>query len=205
MRSVVLGAIAWVLIVLTCATGVWFVIDRVGREVFSQALAAGGTPADPAGTASTPAPPTSSTLATSPTTATSTPSPTTLSVSVPVPSPRAGTSTRTRTGGTVPPPSPAPTTPPPTSPPQTPQPPATTSGTVTVTGGRVGAACTGTRVSLGFATPESGWSFTVKAEADHIEVHFVATGGHGESKVTALCTAGAPVFETSETGDGGDG
>ena len=70
-------------------------------------------------------------------------------------------------------------------------------------GGRVGAACTGSAVSLQFATPATGWSFRVESEADHVKVTFASADRPGESEVTARCAGGTPVFDSSSPGDVG--
>lgn len=180
LHSVTLVALAWVLVVLACATGVWFVIDRVGRNVLSPAPVARELPTDGLSTAYRTEAPTTPSSATSPTAVTSPLSPTAT------------------------PPTPVPLPPLPSSPP-TSSPPTSTSDTVAVAGGRVGAACTGSQISLWFATPESGWSFTVDTESDKVGVHFVATSGTRQTDVSARCANGAPVFDTPETGNGTDG
>ncbi|WP_295695280.1 hypothetical protein [Lapillicoccus sp.] len=218
LHSALLGTIAWALVVLTCATGVWFVIDRVGRDVLSpapvareareareaqEAREARAAPTGVPGTAYRTGTPTTTSPAPSPTPPTPATSPTATPMTKPSGSATPSTPAPRHTT-TVPAPVPAPVPPPPPSapsPPPTSAPPASTSDAVAVTGGRVGATCTGGQISLGFATPESGWSFSVETESDQVGVHFLATSGNGETSVSARCVNGAPVFTTSETGD----
>ncbi len=180
LHSVTLVALAWVLVVLACATGVWFVIDRVGRNVLSPAPVARELPTDGLSTAYRTEAPTTPSSATSPTAVASPLSPT-ATPPTPVPPPLSPTTS-------IPPSAPT-----------------STSNAVAVAGGRVGVACTGGQISLWFATPESGWSFTVDPESDHVEVHFRATRGTAQTDVSGRCANGAPVFDTPETGGGADG
>ncbi|OJV59850.1 MAG: hypothetical protein BGO38_13960 [Cellulomonas sp. 73-145] len=113
----------------------------------------------------------------------------------------------TPTSGPVPEPS-APVTaaPPPRPAPSTAAPAPTTvpvARTWTVPGGTVAASCTGSAISLLYATPLDGWTVEVGAAGpDHLEVELRQSGT--ETKVTAVCVAGVPQqTATQGTPDGG--
>ena len=90
---------------------------------------------------------------------------------------------------TTPEPVPSPSASPSTSPPGGAQ----VVRTWTVTGGRVGASCTGERIELLFATPDEGW--TVEATdpgPERVEVEF--RRGESETGVHAECADGIPAL-----------
>ncbi len=71
-----------------------------------------------------------------------------------------------------------------------------------VTGGQVGAVCTGATIALVYATPADGWSVEVDhAGPDELEIDFVRGGD--ESRLRAECVAGTP--EITRSGDDGSG
>lgn len=60
-----------------------------------------------------------------------------------------------------------------------------------VEGGRVGASCRGTVLTLLYATPADGWTMEVKhAASDQLEVEF--RQGEAETTVRAACVVGVP-------------
>ena len=72
--------------------------------------------------------------------------------------------------------------------------------TWTVTGGRVGATCTGQRIALLFATPNEGWTVEVTDPGpERVEVEF--RRGESETGVRAVCTDGVPTLLESRDDD----
>ncbi|BDO43006.1 hypothetical protein [Cellulomonas sp. NTE-D12] len=95
----------------------------------------------------------------------------------------------------------------PLPPPPAPAPPRTpvaVARTWTVPGGTVAASCTGSAISLLYATPLDGWTVEVGAAGpDHLEVELRQSGA--ETKVTAVCAGGVPQQTVSQgTPDGAD-
>lgn len=95
----------------------------------------------------------------------------------------------------------------PLPPPPAPAPPRTpvaVARTWTVPGGTVAASCTGSAISLLYATPLDGWTVEVGAAGpDHLEVELRQSGT--ETKVTAVCAGGVPQqTATQGTPDGAD-
>lgn len=69
--------------------------------------------------------------------------------------------------------------------------------TWTVTGGVVAASCTGSAISLLYATPSDGWRVKIeKRGPDSISVEF--DNGDHESKVRGSCVAGVPQQSSGE-------
>jgi len=120
---------------------------------------------------------------------------------VPTPSPTASAATTTPAPSASPTASPSVTdrpTPEPTTA-ITPNVPAAVARTWSVTGGTVAASCTGSTISLLFATPADGWTVEVGgAGPERIEVELKRPGS--ERKVVALCAGGVP---QQTVGDGG--
>ncbi len=72
--------------------------------------------------------------------------------------------------------------------------------TWSVTGGRVGASCTGERITLLFATPEQGW--TVEATDPGPELVAVEfRRGEAETGIRAACEGGIPTLLASHDDD----
>lgn len=71
-----------------------------------------------------------------------------------------------------------------------------------VTGGQVGASCTGATITLLYATPADGWSVEVEhAGPAELEVEFVRGGE--DSRLRAECVAGTPEITRSGDDDSG--
>jgi hypothetical protein len=69
-----------------------------------------------------------------------------------------------------------------------------------VEGGRVGASCRGTVLTLLYATPADGWTMEVKhATSDELEVAF--RQGEAETTVHATCVVGVPETEADTDAD----
>jgi hypothetical protein len=69
---------------------------------------------------------------------------------------------------------------------------------ITVTGGQVGIRCTGDKIELRIAQPDNDWSVqVVRSGAGQIEVTFHSEDEEAarSSRVTAVCTDGAPVLK----------
>lgn len=95
----------------------------------------------------------------------------------------------------------------PLPPPPAPAPPRTpvaVARTWTVPGGTVAASCTGSAISLLYATPLDGWTVEVGAAGpDHLEVELRQPGA--ETKVAAACVGGVPQPSVTQgTPDGAD-
>jgi hypothetical protein len=85
----------------------------------------------------------------------------------------------------------------------TPTAPAEVARTWDVSGGQVGAVCTGSTIGLLYATPAGGWGVEVEhAGPAEVEVEFA--GGDRETRVRARCVAGTPELTRNETGGGDD-
>lgn len=71
-----------------------------------------------------------------------------------------------------------------------------------VSGGQVGASCTGAQIVLDYATPADGWMVQVKhAGPAEIEVKFRL--GEGESSLHSTCVGGLPEMQ-ADSGESGD-
>lgn len=98
-----------------------------------------------------------------------------------------------------------PTEPAPTATPDATTPPATSPvvRAWTVTGGQVGASCTGGTITLLYATPADGWSVDVKKSGpQEVEAEFEL--GDDDTTVRAVCVAGVPE-QTTDDGGGDSG
>jgi hypothetical protein len=179
-RSVVLGVLAWTLVVAAVSGVAWLAIDRAGREVLGPtSLPGAGAAAGPTTVGSGPGP--SPDASRSPGGASPTPTP---------------DPTRSPTGTSE------------ASPSASGQPagPGARTRTVSVDGGRFAVTCEGRRVSLRYATPQEGWKVEVSDEGpEKVEVHFVQrSGGEGECEYTARCEGGSPRVQGDEHGESGE-
>ncbi len=214
-RMVVVGVLAWSLVVVVVAGFSWLAIDRAGRQVLqaaslpgSGALAGADQTSDAgpgAGGQPTPRQPASPTKK-----ARSAAAPT-AKVSSPAPRASRGSTTTSRPGAGEPSSketprsrSPRPSTS--ERPGKSSSPPsASRTRTVSVSGGRVAVSCSGSRISLLYASPDQGWQVEVgDAGPEKVEVHFhQRAGGDRETEVSARCAGGSPQVSTGGE-DGGD-
>ncbi|QWZ09033.1 hypothetical protein KRR39_04175 [Nocardioides panacis] len=184
-RSLVLGVLAWVAVVISASAVTWAVIDAAGQQV----LSASDVPPQAATPAEPPVP--------------------TASTGTIRPSPRAS-ATRSRTAGPVPTrtasPSPSPSAPTPRRSPSGPPsptgqsaPPASQQRTWQGPAGSVAVRCSGTSASLQSASPSDGYRVEVGSRGPgEVEVRFRAD--EREVKVRAECVAGTPRFSTENRG-----
>ncbi len=172
-RTAALAVLGWLAIVVAASTLAWAAIDRAGRVTYL----GGGTAPSAQAAATTP-----------PTTA---PSPTTP------PAHGTGSSTTSTTSTTAAPPPTRHTTSASSS-----AAPATTptarAAETSVAGGSVGVTCTGSTLSLRYATPQDGWSYTVERKDNELQVTFRRGGDGDKVEVHARCQANAPVFSTED-------
>lgn len=189
-RAVVAAVAGWVTVVGVSSAVAWVAIDRAGQEVLTAPSGAAnggsvatGAPRTPVGSGPEVTP--TRTAATSGS-GTRTTSPTTSS----------GHSTSSRPRPSSPAPTRATTT--------TVASPAAVDRTVRVEGGQVGVRCVGRTASLRFAQPADGWSVKVEDDGghEHVKLTFTSSGQHREIEVEAACSAGTPVFSTSDDREG---
>lgn len=176
LRFAVGVAAIWLVAVAGVSFTAWVAINRAGRDVNSASV--GALPQASIGTTADSTTPGQGRPSTDPTTQPS-------ASNSPKPS-----ASETPTSS----PSPSPQGNPPNSPlsSATPQ-----DRTVTVTGGQVSVRCTGAVITLRIAQPDNGWRVELDAsETAHVQVTFKRgeTESAGETQVTALCSAGTPVF-----------
>ncbi|MHB8186907.1 MAG: hypothetical protein ACYDDU_12660 [Dermatophilaceae bacterium] len=186
MRFVVGVALIWLVAVAGVSATAWVAIERAGRDVTranvsSQPPVLIGTAITPtaAGSGSTPTP--------------TTPAPTTPAPTAPRPVVK---TSATSTSSTAP------------SPPSKSQTSAVSSATaqdrtVTVTGGQVSVRCIGASITLRIAQPDNGWRVELDAsETANVQVTFKRgdTESAAETQVTAVCSAGTPVFTVGSHG-----
>ncbi|MCG2801440.1 MAG: hypothetical protein L6311_04990 [Cellulomonas sp.] len=182
-----LAALSWLLAAGLTGTVAWRAVAVIDDGAPRTGVLSGPEVAAALASArATPAPSTASATPTS-----GTPDPTTPAPSQPSPS-SAGP---TPPAHTVPPPVP-------TSDPAPVQPSAVAQ-TWSVAGGTVAAACTGSAISLLYATPQDGWTIEVGSTGpEHLEIEL--TQGEQETHVRAVCVNGAPV-QTAERSQGSEG
>lgn len=168
-RSFVVFAI-WLIGVAIATTIAWNAVQLVGSEVTDETAG----PLSPASLTGVADPPT----------------PTGRASATPTRSPSA-TPTRTTSPGTqTRPPRSAPPSPPPSSSR------APVTRTWTTQGGSTAMSCTGSRLTLRYASPNTGFEVDVNRSGDEIEVRF-RSDDH-ESRVRVECLSGTPVGEVRE-------
>lgn len=197
-RAYAVAVAAWVLVVAVGSTLVWAVISRAGEGVVSGVDAAPtlGVP-QPVGPTSTARPRRPSPRPSAPsghvsrspdrTTDSSPPAPTTT----PGPPPASTAPTRGSTTGPASPPIQQPASPQPSASRRTWQ-------------GRAGvvvAECSGSRIRLVGAYPNSGWSVQVEERGpQRLAVHFEGNDDQGETELGARCVQGSPAYDASSDG-----
>ena len=175
LRFVVGVAAIWVAAVAGVSVTAWLAIDRAGREVTNATVSA--LPPASIGTATSATTSDQGASSTDPTTkppASKTPKPPTSKASTVAPSPSpASTHTGSATSTPV------------------------RDRTVTVVGGQVSVRCIGSALTLRIAQPDNGWRVELdRSDAGDVQVTFKNGDSEAsvETQVTAVCTAGTPVF-----------
>lgn len=175
LRFAVGVAAIWLVAVAGVSATAWLAIDRAGREVTSASISA-----LPPVLTSTASPTTTSDQGASgtPTTqpsASTTAKPSASRTSTVARSPSPPSNSQTGSASSTP----------------------VRDRTVTVVGGQVSVRCTGTALTLRIAQPDNGWRVELdRSDSGDVQVTFKNGDGEasGETQVTAVCTAGTPVF-----------
>ena len=182
-RSLVLGVLAWVVVVISASAVTWAVIDAAGQQVLSASdVPPQAAVPDPSTAPTPPSPSPSRSVTRAPSVRTPSPAPSsdpTRTVPAPAPTPSA-------TRGPASPQS---------SPTRQTRPPATQQRTWEGPTGSVAVRCTGSTASLQSASPSDGYRVEVGSRGPgEVEVEF--RGDERRVKVRAGCVAGTPRFST---------
>ncbi len=191
LRSAVLGAVLWCLVVVAVSSLVWVVISRAGAGVVPvtqpQADVTGSLPV-PGQSGGAHGPSAGVTLTPLPTTDSPSSGASTSATPV-VPPPSSSSSTSTSSASTSAPPAPV-----------------AQRRSWTGPAGHVVAECRGTAVHLVAAYPNAGWRYVIGSRGPAlVQVRFVRVGEDGRAvTVQARCGAGVPDFTVPphEPGDG---
>lgn len=180
-----LVVLAWALATVLAGSVIWWAVAAIGGEA---GVARSGVLTE-SQVAALAAQATASTAGSTPSgTAGPTPAPSTPPSTGPGPSPSAGAQASPSAGPVLPPPA-------------TQAPTATkVARTWDVPGGQVGAACTGSRIDLLYATPQDGWTVEVK-HAGPEEVEVELRRAESETTVRAACRDGVPEMRTDAAED----